>query len=599
MKMKLDLSKFKKISQDDTTAVLQHPDGHRFHVAIQALHPANRKNLDSLQMAGGGNPKLEESKKTPRMDDGGEVSKDNNKDKLLKENKVSHDLPESGAAAQYAEGGMVSGYANSSNQATSLKENYPKKKHNYADGGEIPYDKLIPQEQADNAPYGTTPTPPVTVNVNSDQSPMPGVASQAAQSEQALASPPQPVPADQPKASQPQPIPAEPNKVPVEAPTTFGGYAKEAQGIQQQAEAEAKLAQEQSTIQKSKIDAALNNKEQFDAKYKELETERQALQHDIASGHIDPNRYMGSLDTEHRAYTIIGLALGGMSGGPNLAFQALQNNIDRDIAAQRADLGRKENLLSANLRQFGNLNEATQMTRVMQNDIISGQLQQAIDKAQSPIAKANGQKLLGQLQMQSAPMVQQMAMRQMLYSQPQGGLVNTDPSEFVTSMVPSDKQKEVFGQIEAAQNTRQMAGSIMKSFDDAAKENTMLRTGGGLLRTPASVYALHQSMQPTFKDLEGTVRQAAMDNTFKNITPMPGDADSTISTKRKALTDYLQSKASAPMAKGYGIDLERFESTAAKPESRLNPQQAAFAQWAKANPNDKRAAAVLKKLGLQ
>jgi len=69
-------------------------------------------------------------------------------------------------------------------------------------------------------------------------------------------------------------------------------------------------------------------------------------------------------------------------------------------------------------------------------------------------------------------------------------------------------------------------------------------------------------MQPTFKDLEGTVRQAAMDNTFKNITPQPGDKDYTVETKRQALLDYLQSKASASTAKGYGIDLHRFESTA-------------------------------------
>jgi hypothetical protein len=52
-----------------------------------------------------------------------------------------------------------------------------------------------------------------------------------------------------------------------------------------------------------------------------------------------------------------------------------------------------------------------------------------------------------------------------------------------------------------------------------------------------------------------------MDNTFKNVTPMPGDSEHKIQQKREALMGYLQSKASAPTAKGNGLDLSKFEST--------------------------------------
>ena len=69
--MKVDLSKFKLKSRDEHTATLTHPDGHEVKIAIKALHPMNRQNLDNLKMADGGeikqsNPKLEESKKVPR-----------------------------------------------------------------------------------------------------------------------------------------------------------------------------------------------------------------------------------------------------------------------------------------------------------------------------------------------------------------------------------------------------------------------------------------------------------------------------------------------------------------------------------------------------
>jgi hypothetical protein len=141
-----------------------------------------------------------------------------------------------------------------------------------------------------------------------------------------------------------------------------------------------------------------------------------------------------------------------------------------------------------------------------------------------------------------------------------------DPAKLVPSYVPKEHQPKVFGEIDAAENTKRMSQSIMDSFDKATTENTVLKTGPtpfGQIRTPASVLALHQALQPTFKDLEGTVRQAAMDNTFKNVTPAPGDSDKTIAEKRQALKDYLQSKASAPTARAYGIDLAKFDSTSA------------------------------------
>ena len=49
MKMKVDLSKFKLKHKDDKSATLIHPDGHEFKVAINALHPLNRKNLENLE----------------------------------------------------------------------------------------------------------------------------------------------------------------------------------------------------------------------------------------------------------------------------------------------------------------------------------------------------------------------------------------------------------------------------------------------------------------------------------------------------------------------------------------------------------------------
>ncbi len=69
-------------------------------------------------------------------------------------------------------------------------------------------------------------------------------------------------------------------------------------------------------------------------------------------------------------------------------------------------------------------------------------------------------------------------------------------------------------------------------------------------------------MGPTFQDIEGTVRQAAMDNMNQNTTPQFGDNEATIAKKRDALVGYITSKSSAPTAKGFGIDLSKFPTTA-------------------------------------
>jgi hypothetical protein len=109
---------------------------------------------------------------------------------------------------------------------------------------------------------------------------------------------------------------------------------------------------------------------------------------------------------------------------------------------------------------------------------------------------------------------------------------------------------------------------------------------------------MNMASLPLIHDLEGRVNEYEQKTVQDNL-PQPGDRDSTIAAKRKALEQFFNQKASAPTAKGFGIDLDRFQSTSTKPEANLTPQQQSFANWAKANPNDARAKVVLKKLGLE
>jgi hypothetical protein len=365
--------------------------------------------------------------------------------------------------------------------------------------------------------------------------------------------------ADQPVA--PSNVAATYNTAPIEA-------AKKAEIAG--AEAQSKAGQLESKAYADAAKSAQDLQVAFENRAKDYNAKGDALFKQATEGKVDPNRYWNNMSTGSKIASALGMMLSGIGAGlthsPNLAVESLHRAIDADIDAQKNDQSKSMNLYKMNREALGDDRSATLATQSQLYQIAKVKAVQAQAAAQGDIAKARlAPVILGfDQQIQNTN-----RMRAMMDMSKDGSAAQMDPSMLVSTLVPQPHQAKVFGEISAAQNTKRMGNSIMKSFEDAVKENTVLRTGAGLLRTPGSVMALHQSMQPTFADLEGTVRQAAMDNTFTNITPMPGDTDHKVQQKREALTEYLKSKASAPTAKGFGIDLDKFEST--KPGNHMYP----------------------------
>lgn len=349
------------------------------------------------------------------------------------------------------------------------------------------------------------------------------------------------------------------------------GIRHEAAAIGEQGKKEAL----QSGMQAQRLEALATD---YRDKVSGLEKERQDFMQDIKNNHIDPNRFVKNLSTSGQVATAIGLMLGGMGSGltgqANPALKVLQDNIDRDVQAQVNDQKKQEGLLHATMQQFGNQHDATAMTRVLITDMYADKIARIAAESKSPIAQAQAEKAIGQLHAQTAPMLQQIAQTQMVNDLLKRG--EMVPEQAVRFKVPESHQAAVFKEIERAQNTQHMGNNIMEAFDKAAVDARPL--SGGSVRnlipgqTSPYVKALHQHMQPTFQDLEGTVRQAAMDNTFENITPKMGDSDKIIAVKRQALSQYLKAKSSAPTAKGFGIDLGDFSSTRPTDKPAPNPR---------------------------
>lgn len=129
-----------------------------------------------------------------------------------------------------------------------------------------------------------------------------------------------------------------------------------------------------------------------------------------------------------------------------------------------------------------------------------------------------------------------------------------DPATLVPRMVPEARQKDVFEEIKNAADIKRLSPQIMAAFDRGSSRNPLEAQQGqkefeGLINT-------------TVKEQEGTARQAAFDSIHEKMTPSgllqaPGENAS----KRRTVQEYLGSKASAPTAKGFGIDLSKYPST--------------------------------------
>ncbi len=223
------------------------------------------------------------------------------------------------------------------------------------------------------------------------------------------------------------------------------GLGSEAQALGAEGAQQAQALQQQAATQQHIV-------KNYTDHYQDLDNERKAFQSDYQNQHIDPQHYLNSMGTAGKISTAIGLVLGGMGSAvthqENPVLKMLNANIDRDIESQKAEMGKKDNLLNANMRQFGNLRDATDMTRVMQSDIIANKLRAAAATAMSPLAQANALKMAGDLDMQSAPVLSQIALRKTM----------------LNSLGDAQNNPAQMGQV--IQAMRQMSPEMAKSMEE-------------------------------------------------------------------------------------------------------------------------------------
>lgn len=497
----MNLQNFTLLKEDDNSYTVGHPKGRSIQVSKKGLSSKAQDLISKL-------------KKTQSMSEGGKPQESNeiDQDKLAAaaaaEQQAWHSAPEADPA-----------------------EN-------------IPFGVQGAQESPDEAPPSSGETVSVTLPQDAAAQPaqtpgIPASAEQASQPQQAAGAPVSPMAG------------------------LSAGLPEEKAALQAGAAAEGKEGQQNVQALKDYQNQTVNIPTPQQT-YSSHQARDQELQNAVASGKVDPNRLWKNLDTGSKVTAGIAMILGGIGSGlthqPNAAVQLLQSAIERDIDAQKNDQSKTMNLWRMNRENTENEIHANLATENQMMGVVKAKMMSAAAGAQGALGAARIAPVIAQID-------QEMAMnnwrRTVMDQQSAGGLAQVDPAQLVPMMVKNpEQQKQVYEEIGRAQNISKNSDKILNAFDQSAKENTVLRTGAGLVRTPGAVMALHQLMLPNFKQVDGTVRQASMDESFHNLTPAPGDTDAKIAMKRQAMVNWMHSETAAPTAKGNGIDLTRFSSTA-------------------------------------
>lgn len=266
-------------------------------------------------------------------------------------------------------------------------------------------------------------------------------------------------------------------------PGLESAYGQQKNAVRQLAKAQGDQANNESNILGQSTKDLQGIQDQYAPQYADIESERQNLMNDYQNGHIDPNRLMSNMGTGQKIGTAIGLILGGIGGGlthsDNPVQQYLQGQINADIESQKADLGKKDNLLSMNMKRYGNLKDAEMMTRANMLDLSALKLKQAAAQSGSAVAQANAAGQIAQLNGAAAREIGPLKAKQEIGRQLATSNVGPEQKSRImqqVGIIPQSDAKAVDQAIGQVRESEKLRSDMLSSYDDLKKQ-----FAGGLL----------------------------------------------------------------------------------------------------------------------
>lgn len=371
------------------------------------------------------------------------------------------------------------------------------------------------------------------------------------------------IPVDMPSTNISQEQPTEvSSKAPEAKPVVPMGLNQMQQGIRNEAAAQGNLGKQQAEIIANSVSQQQKDLENYQNITKQMTNEYRAFRDDLQKQHVDPNQYWNKMGAGQKISTAIGMLLGGLNpSGSNQVIKMIDDDINRDISAQKDEISKKDTLFRGNMEQFRNQYQAAAMTKAMHLEMFNSQLQKAAADSQDPIAKARAQQLGGQIQMKIDEQLQQgaaqKAMMDRLSSQSPASQGN--PSQTILGMQRSgvmskDEAKEAFKEAKEAAELMKGRDNALKAFDEMNKMNTIGSRLTSPLQSGRRADAIRDNLAVQLaRDAAGRVNEYEF-KAAKNLFPAPGDDEKTVQEKRRSLIDFVNKKANFPYLNSFGIN---------------------------------------------
>lgn len=359
----------------------------------------------------------------------------------------------------------------------------------------------------------------------------------------------------------------------------IGALQEQRLGAELGAKAQAAGAREAANRLATENIAFQNKLEDYESTRNYLMDERNKLNEAIQNGHIDPAQWLNSQSTGNRIVNAISLIISGMGAGlthtPNLAAQLIEKQIDQNIMAQKAELGKKENLLSHNLQMLGDNRAATDMLRLQHNDIVSNYLKQAALTTQNLQAAAQLHTIAGQFDAQSAQLQQKMAMQGMLFAGPQlgetpqaGQLRKESPAPYVQLFVPEKLQEQANKELGKLQEVVSLKKGVRDSFNDLASQVL-----GGAFSPADRQSAINAFAGQVARASAGRYNEDEAKNQLEALLPNRLESAETTEKKRARADKFFDTLVQIPTLEGSRIPVNQFEGTNLKAASFANKQR--------------------------
>lgn len=398
--MKFKLNDWKKVSQGDKHTVLRNKHGHELRIFHSKLSPQIQKQLINLpgalaEHAKGGQVKMANGG-DPAMDEGDQIAQDAMNAPVRPEY-------EQALAAEQAKSSPQSDAIYGTPEQRALQD-VKNQDAGAADKAQYEAQTNASRSMAHLPPLGASPTQDLKATKPPGEPAQPKPITDVSGAPPAAAAQ---SPLGEYGAAQNQYL----TNINKGVGEEIGGKYAEAKGIAQQGHAEV-------TAQQKFQDATQHITDTWQKTSDHVLNQLNKTVEDINNHHINPDQYLGNMGTGQRIATGIGLFLGGLgapaNGGHNTALDFFNKQIERDIDAQKAELGKKENLVSAYMRQYGNLRDSTQMAMATQGRLLENQMMQAASTAKDPIAQARAMQAAGEIHQKYATIPMEVAKRQAL-----------------------------------------------------------------------------------------------------------------------------------------------------------------------------------------